>query len=187
MEQPKPESKPELKHEQKPFNHLVRIANTDLDGNKQIGTALMKVKGVGFMFANALCKLAHINNQEKVGYLAQNKVELLDDILKNPIKYECPNWLFNRRKDYETGDDKHLIKGDLDFQKGNDIKRLRMIRSYRGSRHAAGLPTRGQKTRSNFRKNKGKVTGVQRKKLAPGSEDAAKGKDKDKGKGKEKK
>ena len=175
--------KTEQKTDQKPFNHLVRIANTDLDGNKQVAMALIKVKGVGFMFANALCKLAHINNQEKMGYLAQNKIELLDDILKNPIKYECPSWLFNRRKDYETGEDKHLLKGDLDFQKSNDIKRLRMIRSYRGSRHAAGLPTRGQKTRSNFRKNKGKVTGVQRKKLAPGSEDAAKGKDK----GKEKK
>lgn len=175
-DQPKPE--------QKDFNHLVRIANTDLDGKKQIGMALMKIKGVGFMFANALCKMANINNRDQVGYLAQTKIDLLDEILKNPTKYECPAWLFNRRNDYETGVDKHLVKSDLDFQKSNDIKRLRMIRSYRGSRHASGLPTRGQKTRSNFRRNKGKVLGVQRKKLAPGSDEAAKGKDKGKGKDK---
>ncbi|MEK6867257.1 MAG: 30S ribosomal protein S13, partial [Nanoarchaeota archaeon] len=37
---------------------------------------------------------------------------------------------------------------------------LKKIKAYRGMRHAAGLPTRGQRTRSNFRKNKGKTVGV---------------------------
>ncbi len=170
------------KPDQENFNHLVRIANTDLDGSKQVSMALMKIKGVGFVFSNALCKMASVNHHEKIGYLPQNKVELLDAILKNPAKHEFPAWLFNRRKDYETGMDKHLLKSDLDFQKSNDIKRLRMIRSYRGSRHAAGLPVRGQKTRSNFRKNKGKVLGVQRKKAAAAAAEASKGKEKGKGK-----
>ncbi len=173
--------KPDQKSEQKNFNHLVRIANTDLDGNKQVSMALIKVKGVGFMFANAVCRMAHISHHEKIGYLPQAKVELLDSILKNPAKNEFPAWLFNRRRDYESGEDKHLLKGDLDFQKSNDIKRLRMIRSYRGSRHASGLPVRGQKTRSNFRRNKGKVLGVQRKKAAAAA-GAASAKGKEKGK-----
>ena len=74
-----------------------------------------------------------------------------------------PAWLFNRRKDAETGKDKHLLAADLTFQKDNDIKLLQKMKSYRGSRHQAKRPARGQRTRSNFRKNKGKVTGVKKK------------------------
>jgi len=76
--------------------------------------------------------------------------------------------MLNRRKDYETGEDKHLLSSDLAFTKDNDIKMLKKIKSYKGMRHAFGLPVRGQRTRSNFRRNKGKVTGVQKKKIKSG-------------------
>jgi len=72
----------------------------------------------------------------------------------------------NRRRDLETNENKHLIVADLDYTRENDIKRLRKLKTYKGDRHSKGLPARGQRTRSNFRKNKGKVTlGVQRKKV----------------------
>ena len=54
--------------------------------------------------------------------------------------------------------------GDLIFSKQQDVRRLQKIKSYRGLRHAANLPLRGQRTKSNFRRNKGKAVGVKRKK-----------------------
>ena len=52
----------------------------------------------------------------------------------------------------------HLINTDLDLSKDGDIKRMKKVKSYKGLRHTWGLPVRGQRTRSNFRKNKGKVS-----------------------------
>ena len=58
--------------------------------------------------------------------------------------------------------------GDLDFTVDNDLKRMKMIKCYRGMRHAFGLPVRGQRTKSNFRKNKGKASlGVVKKQQQP--------------------
>lgn len=150
--------------EKSDFKHLVRVANTDLDGNKAILYALTKIKGVNFMFANAVLSVANIDKTKKAGNLSDADVEKLNDIVRNPTKYKISAWIFNRRKDYDTGDDKHLLTSDLDFTKDNDLKRLKKIKSYRGLRHAWGLPVRGQRTRSNFRRNKGNVLGVKRKK-----------------------
>jgi len=78
---------------------------------------------------------------------------------------KLPEFLLNRRKDFETGEDAHLIGTDLDMKKEFDIRRLKKIRSYRGLRHAFKHPTRGQRTRSNFRgKGKKKAVGVKSKK-----------------------
>ncbi len=150
--------------EEKDFKHLVRIANTDLDGNKVLYHSLTKVKGVSFMFANAVLSVSKLDKLKKIGNLADADIKLLDDIIKNPLKYKIPLWFFNRKKDPETGKDAHLVSGDLDFHKDNDIKLMKKIKSYRGVRHIYGLPVRGQRTKSNFRRNKGKVTGVKRKK-----------------------
>lgn len=150
--------------EQGDFRHIVRIANTDLDGNKPICHALRKIKGIGFMFANAICNSTGIDKDKKTGNLTESDIKRLDEVIKNPAKHGFPAWLFNRRNDYDTGEDKHLITSDIKFTIENDIKMLRMIKAYRGVRHSLGLPTRGQKTRSNFRKNKGNVLGVKRSK-----------------------
>ena len=144
---------------------MVRIANTDLDGKKPILRALRKIKGVGIMFANFACRKAGVNLTAKTGYLEQEDVQKLEDVIKNPLKHDAPDWILNRRKDPETGQDTHLITADLTFAKENDIKRMKMTKSYKGLRHAWGLTLRGQKTKSNFRKNKGKSSlGVSKKK-----------------------
>ncbi|RMF06610.1 30S ribosomal protein S13 [Candidatus Woesearchaeota archaeon] len=147
------------------FKHIIRVANTDLDGSKPIYHALTKIKGVSVMFANMLCKLAGIDIQKKAGTLLDAEVNKLNEIIKDPAAHGAPSWMLNRRKDYETGLDKHLVQADLQFSKESDIRRLKKIKSYRGVRHQAGLPLRGQRTKSNFRKNKGRGSlGVQRKK-----------------------
>ena len=70
--------------------------------------------------------------------------------------------MVNRRNDYDTGQNKHLLTGDLQFTVENDIKMMKKMKCYKGVRHILGQPVRGQRTRSNFRRNKGKVMGVRR-------------------------
>ena len=134
---------------------LVRIADTDLAGAKQLHLALTAIKGINFSFSNMLCKIAGIDKSRQVGTLSDAEVSKLNEIIKEPAKFGAPGWMLNRNKDYDSGINMHLIRGDLQFQKENDIKRLRMIKSYKGSRHAAGLPVRGQRTRTNARTRKG--------------------------------
>lgn len=69
----------------------------------------------------------------------------------------------NRRKDVESGEEKHLTGTDLDLRKDFDIKKLKKIKSYRGLRHTAGLPTRGQRTKAHFRSNRKKGSGIKKK------------------------
>ena len=150
--------------EEKDFKHIIRIANADLDGNKPISQALRKIKGVSFMFSNAVCNISGIDHNKKAGNLNDGEIKKLCDIIDNPLKFNIPEWLLNRRKDMDDGTSKHLLTGDLKFQHETDIKILKKIRCYRGMRHAYGLPVRGQRTKSNFRKNKGKLSlGVKKK------------------------
>jgi small subunit ribosomal protein S13 len=160
------EQKPEQKPMKKDYRYIVRVANTDLDGSKPIYHALNKIKGVNFMFANLLCNLSNVDKKKITGQLTSDEIKRLDDVMKDPFKQGFPAWMLNRRKDKETGDEKHLFGADLKWQVENDIKLMKKIRSYRGVRHMSGLPVRGQKTKNNFRRNKGKGMGVQRKKPA---------------------
>ena len=158
---------------EKELKHLVRIAKTDLDGRKIVRHALRGIKGISFSFANMTCALADVDKNMKVGYLADDQINRLTEVIENPLSSGVPTWMVNRRRDYNTKEDKHLLIGDIGFYEENDIKRLKKMKSYRGMRHAHGQPVRGQRTRSNFRKNKGKVhLGVQRKKAAAPTEKA---------------
>ncbi len=158
------DNKPQEKtKERKEFKHLVRIGDTDLDGSKYILEALRKIKGINMSFSNAICKITNINENKKAGDLSDEEIKKIDDAVKNPVKYNLPKWLYNRRKDYKTGEDVHIIKGKLDFVKDEDIQRMKKIKSYKGLRHQWGLTVRGQRTRSNFRRSKGKGSGFKRK------------------------
>ena len=147
------------------FKHIVRIANTDLDGNRKTADAIRKIKGVGFSFASAICQLAKIDGGKKAGNLMPEEVKRIDEAISTASK-TMPIWMLNRRKDLEDGTDKHLLGADLTFAHESDIRFMKQIRTYKGARHAIGAPVRGQRTRSNFRKNKGKVIGVVKKKEA---------------------
>jgi len=155
MEQPKKE-----------LNYIVRIASTDLDGKKSTAMALMKIKGIGFMFANAVCRISGADRQQKIGYLEDSQLKKIEEVLKDPLKFNIPKWFLNRKKSPEDGNDKHLLGSDMKFTQENDIRFMKKIKSYKGVRHSFGLPSRGQRTKSNFRRNKGKVMGVARSKQA---------------------
>jgi small subunit ribosomal protein S13 len=142
------------------FKHLVRIANTDLDGKKSIVYALKDIRGIGVPLAVAICNVAKIDGMHKAGNLSETDVRKIDDVIKEPSKFGIPVWMLNRRRDVETGQDKHLVTNDLIFHKENDIKMMKKIKCYKGVRHSQNAPVRGQRTRSNFRANKGKVMGV---------------------------
>ncbi len=142
------------------LKHLVRVANTDLEGQKQIIIGLTKIKGVGKMISNAVCRILKIDAALKVGALEEKQIKQIEEVLYNPHQNGIPEWMLNRRKDPETGETSHKVSNDLMFLKDTDLKRLKKIKCYRGIRHMSGLPSRGQRTKSNFRKNKGKVVGV---------------------------
>ena len=157
----------QTKQEDKEFKYFVRVANTDLEGNKVIVRALTKIKGIGFRFATIVCSLANIEKNKKAGKLSDEEVKKIDEVVKDPLKFNAPVWMLNRRNDFDDGKDKHLITANLIFSHENDIKIMRKIKSYKGVRHSAGLTVRGQRTKSNFRKNKGKVSlGVKKKETA---------------------
>lgn len=152
-----------MAEEKQELKYFVRIANTDLDGNKTIQNALTKIKGISFMFSNAVLNVAGIEKIKKAGYLNDEQINRIDEIIREPSRFGIPSWLFNRKRDPEDNTDKHLVGTNLTFIQDNDIKMMKKIKSYKGIRHSLGLPVRGQRTRSNFRKNKGKVLGVKRK------------------------
>ncbi|MEA3378738.1 MAG: 30S ribosomal protein S13 [Nanoarchaeota archaeon] len=147
---------------QKIMKCMVRFINVDVLDDSSIYNALRKIKGINFNLANAICNVLNISKDKKIKDLATDELAKISNAIKDPIKAGIPSWLINRRKDYDTGNDKHLISADLRLQKEFDIKRLKKIKSYRGMRHQAGLPVRGQRTKAHFRK--GTTLGVKRKK-----------------------
>ncbi len=142
---------------------MVRLFSADILGKTKTYVALQKVKGVSFSLSSAICSQLNLNKNEPIGALDDTTLQKIISAIKDPISLKIPVWMLNRIKDYETGEDKHLIDADLKLQTEFDIKRLKKIKAYRGVRHMFGLPCRGQRTKSNFRRNKGKVAGVKKK------------------------
>jgi len=150
----------------KEFRHIVRIADTDLDGTLKVGFALLNVKGIGIGLANAVVKKTGINQETRLGFLSDAELEKIKDILETPSKHGFPSWLFNRSKDIETGRGLHKIGSELVLQTKTDIDKMKRIKSWRGFRHAHGLKVRGQRTKTTGRK--GKAVGVKKKRLKAG-------------------
>lgn len=142
---------------------LIRILATDIPGDKSIYAGLNLIKGISWAFSNAICKKLGFDKKRKIEDLSKEEIVKIVNILDN---LEMPNFLANRRKDFNSGEKKSLVGSDLDLQREFDIKKEKKIKSYKGNRHSFGLPVRGQRTRSNFRKNKSKsgAVGVRGKK-----------------------
>ena len=135
------------------FKHLVRISRKDVNGNKTIEQALTEIKGVGISLSKTMCRILDLDLEAKIGYIADEDVLRIEEILENPQDFGIPRWMLNRREDYETGEDIHLIESDLDMTLRDDLNRMKKTRSYKGRRHEVGLPVRGQRTKSTFRKS----------------------------------
>jgi len=144
---------------------LIRILNTDIPGQYHVGHALTKIKGIGVNFAHAFCARYTIDKTKLVSQLTEMEIRDMEAKLKS-LK-DIDSWMMNRQGSYDTGEDMHILTTDLRFRNDFDVKRLQKIKAYKGMRHAAGLPVRGQRTKAHFRK--GRAVGVSKQKAKVGS------------------
>jgi small subunit ribosomal protein S13 len=126
---------------------MARIAGVDLPRHKRTIIGLTYIHGIGRTSAGKIC--------DKVGVDGARRVQDLTEDEVNKIREEIDkNW---------------QVEGDLRRMEGLNIKRLIEINCYRGQRHRKGLPTRGQRTKTNARTRRGrKRITVAGKKQAPG-------------------
>jgi len=160
---PPAEKKPVEKHGEN-FRYIVRLVNTDVDGNKAVVIGLNSVKGVGIRTAEVIARMAGIPRSTKIGDLPESKTDELEKLITE-YHEKVPHWMVNRQSDWSTGADMHLVGVDVDLNKRDDINLMRMIRCYRGIRHETGQKVRGQRTRSNGRT--GMTMGVMKKREEP--------------------
>jgi small subunit ribosomal protein S13 len=113
---------------------MVRLVGVDLPRNKKIAYALTYIHGIGLTSAKQIIQLAEIDSETRVYDLTTEQAVAL-------------------RQTLETTDLK--LEGDLRRYNGLNIKRLNEINCFRGKRHRASLPVRGQRTRTNARSRRG--------------------------------
>ena len=134
---------------------------TDVQGTLKTVYALTNIKGISLSLSNAILKKAGVNPDLRVGLLSESEIDKIEEIIKEPNRFGLPSWLFNRRKDAETGKDTHLLSANLVLRTKMDIDQAKEIRSWRGYRHAYSLKVRGQRTKTTGRA--GKSLGVKKK------------------------
>ncbi len=117
---------------------MARISGITIPNEKQIWIALTYVHGIGRKISYDILDRAKIDPTIRVKNLNDGEVSKIQDIIN---------------ADY-------VVEGELQRIVTGNIKRLKDIKSYRGIRHAANLPTRGQRTRTNARTRRGKKTTV---------------------------
>ena len=122
---------------------MARIAGVDLPRDKRVEIGLTYIYGIGLTLSREVLKKAGVNPDVRVRDLTQDDVAKLRNVLA----------------DYK-------VEGDLRREVSLNIKRLVEIGSYRGIRHREGLPTRGQRTKTNARTRKGPRKTIAGKKLA---------------------
>lgn len=113
---------------------MVRLMGIVLPEQKRIDYALTLIYGIGWSKAKEILEKTGINADRKVTDVTEEEMRKVTTLLEKTYK----------------------VEGDLREQLTEDVKRLREIGSYRGMRHMRGLPSRGQRTRSNARTKKGK-------------------------------
>ncbi len=121
---------------------MPRIAGIDVPDKKKIYFALQYIHGVGERVARLILEEAKINPDIRSNDLDELQVAQINSII----------------------DQNYIVEGALRRQVGQNIQRLKDVKSYRGDRHRKGLPTRGQRTQSNARTRKGKKKTVAGKK-----------------------
>ena len=122
---------------------MPRIAGVDIPLEKRIVVGLTYIYGVGKVISNDILKEANIDVNTKSKDLTDQEVAAIREILES----------------------KYTVEGELRKEVQGNIRRLVEIGCYRGIRHRTGLPTRGQKTKSNARTRKGpRGTAIAKKK-----------------------
>ena len=144
------------------FQYIIRLSNTDVNGDKTIIQGLTSIKGIGRQISAFIIDKTKIDPNKKAGNLKDKEIEILQNAI-DEIQEDAPAWMLNHRNDFETGEDIHLIGSQIDMKLRDEINNLKKIRCYRGIRHEQGLPARGQRTRANNRR--GASLGVSKKRV----------------------
>jgi len=161
QEEPAPVGRPQKKEDENPdFKFLVRIVNTDIEGEMPLYLALPKIKGVGRRVSIRIVDTLQFDRYQRIGDMSDEDIEKVVQAVEN-IHDILPNWMMNRQKDYDSGDDIHVTSSEVQMTRRDDINRLKKARAYRGIRHERGHKVRGQRLKSNGRT--GLVLGVSRK------------------------
>ncbi|MBU0532106.1 30S ribosomal protein S13 [Candidatus Micrarchaeota archaeon] len=163
---PKKTKKPE-KEENENFRGIVRIAGKDVNGKVTLKRALHRVRGIGHTMAHvaalAITKELSLDPLKPIGEYTEADIEKIDKILFSMQDHNVPSFLLNRCKDFNSGDNKHVIMNDLIFEVNQDVDRDKKMYSWKGYRHSYGQKVRGQKTRNTGRS--GMALGVLRKSI----------------------
>ncbi|KKW17158.1 MAG: SSU ribosomal protein S13p (S18e) [Parcubacteria group bacterium GW2011_GWA1_50_14] len=125
----------------------MRVAGVNIPDEKKVGVALTYIFGVGPTSASVILDKTKIDASKRTKDLTTQEVSKIKDLLE---------------KEYQ-------IEGELRASIRQDIGRLKIIKSYRGTRHSKQLPARGQSTKRNSRTRRGNVratAGSGRRKLA---------------------
>ncbi|RJR29297.1 30S ribosomal protein S13 [Candidatus Microgenomates bacterium] len=112
---------------------MARIAGIELADNWKLDYALTKIRGIGWASSTEIVNKVKLAPKQHVSSLSVEDVQKITAEMEN-----------------------YLTEGDLLRKVREDIQRLREIGTYRGLRHARGLPVRGQRTKSNARTKRGK-------------------------------
>ena len=142
------------------FRFLVRISNTDINGESPLYLGLTNIEGIGRRVSIKIVDDLGFDRKQRIGDMSDEEIEKIQAAVGN-IHESLPNWMMNRQKDYNTGDDVHLVSSEVMVARRDDINRFKKIRSYKGIRHERGHKVRGQRLKSNGRT--GLVLGVSKK------------------------
>jgi len=125
---------------------MVRLVGIEIPNEKRIEVALTYIFGIGVNLSRKILAEAKVDPNIRAAKLSSEELEKIRQILTT----------------------KYQIEGDLRSEISQNIKRLKEIGTYRGSRHSKNLPARGQRTRTNARTKRGKkvTVGSGRKKAA---------------------
>jgi small subunit ribosomal protein S13 len=111
---------------------MIRIAGIDLPEHKKVAFALLSIYGVGPALAQQILQESNVDVNKRTRDLTNDEINRIQRSLEQ-----------------------RPTEGDLRRIVNDNIDRLKRVKTYRGSRHAAGLPTRGQRTRTNSRNARG--------------------------------
>lgn len=136
------------------MQHIVRLFNTNIDGTKKVAYSITKIRGIGRRIGHAITTQAKVDTNKFAGELNQEEINRLVDVINNPLEYGIPNYMLNNQKDYETGEDQHLVGIKLDGLHRMLIERGKKHGEVRKCRLAMGLKVRGQHTNANGRRKK---------------------------------
>lgn len=117
---------------------MARISGVTIPDAKQVWVALTYIHGIGAKSANDILSKAKVEPTTRVKNLTDTEIAHIQDVIN---------------ADY-------LVEGELQRMVSGNIKRLKDIKTYRGTRHSANLPSRGQRTKTNARTRRGKKVTV---------------------------